>query len=218
MKHKTNPPPEFINPLEVFFVIDDCQYTKIGILDLFSQRPDIKISAYSDIESAVNDIVKWKTHHFFISSSNLASTISENKLLINLIKEKHVNSRFYFGINRHFMSEKLIQISRDFFIFKKRNMVNIITFALKSKAFVTVKDKLTLREVAILRMWMERNMSHYYIIRELGVSSKTLYAHKYNIIRKLGLRSDNELHYIHSIFRDTLISIKNTGTIGVIDY
>ncbi|PHM29382.1 LuxR C-terminal-related transcriptional regulator [Xenorhabdus budapestensis] len=190
-------------------IIDECHYTRLGIIESLKENTDILSTAAHSIQEAINILSIFSPDIILINLTyygHHSSYCEQMKLFISLVR----NTRIYIYIDKLYpWIENYIQLTNKDFILPKRNL-SLLLARLKELAshdiqryFANFNIKSSIfsqQENRIIYYWM-LEIDTYKIARILNISSSTVYSHKRHIIEKIGVTNKIELLFVYNIFK-----------------
>ncbi|PHM37515.1 response regulator transcription factor [Xenorhabdus innexi] len=190
-------------------IIDECYYTRLGIIEFLKENTDtLTIGAHS-IHDAITALKLFSPDIILINLTHYgyySSYCEHMKLFVSLAQ----NIRIYIYFDKPYpWTNNHIQLTNKYFIFPKRNL-GLLLQRLKEIAsydiqryfshFNAESSIFSPQENRIIYYWMQE-IGTYKIAKRLKISCSTVYSHKRHIIEKLKVTNKIELLFIYNIFK-----------------
>ncbi|MBD2816614.1 helix-turn-helix transcriptional regulator [Xenorhabdus sp. Flor] len=190
-------------------IIDECHYTRLGIIESLKENTDILSTEAHSILGAISimpifspDIVLINLTHY----GHYSSYCEQMKRFISLVRD----TRIYIYLDKPYpWIGNYIQLNNKDFILPKRNLCLLLA-RLKELAshdiqryfasFNIESSIFSQQENRIIYYWM-LEIDTYKIAKILNISSSTVYSHKRHIIEKIGVTNKIELLFVYNIFK-----------------
>ncbi|OTA17346.1 LuxR family transcriptional regulator [Xenorhabdus vietnamensis] len=190
-------------------VIDECHYTRLGIIESLKENTDILSLGTVSIHDAINILPIFSPEIILVNLTNYgyySKYCEQLKLLISSV----YGARIYIYIDKEYpYNDKPIQLTNKDFILSKEYLT-ILLERLKEMAshdiqryfsnFSVYSSIFSHQENRIIYYWM-LEMDTYKISKELKISKSTVYSHKRHIIEKTGVSNKIELLFIYNVFK-----------------
>ncbi|MEQ2027836.1 LuxR C-terminal-related transcriptional regulator [Xenorhabdus szentirmaii] len=190
-------------------VIEECHYTRLGILESLKENTDILSMGVISICDAINTLPTFHPDVVLVNSTQYGC-YSEYCIHLQSFISLVSKSRLYFYINKPYPLTKFpIQLTNKDFILSKKSLPTLIDHLKKIASpvdqhyfshFNTHSSIFSYQENRILYYWMLETNTHK-TAQILNISNSTVYSHKRHIIEKMGVSNQIELVFIYNIFK-----------------
>ncbi|MDX7986011.1 helix-turn-helix transcriptional regulator [Xenorhabdus sp. 12] len=190
-------------------IIDECHYTRLGIIEFLKVNTDILSTGAGSICDAINIVPTFSPDIILVNLTNYGYCCEYNnqmELFISLANQ----ARIYMYINKPYpLGENHIQLTNKDFILSKQYLTTLLGRLKKMASydiqhyfsnFNEYSSILSPQESKVIYYWMLEIENHK-IAKILKISNSTVYSHKRNIIEKMNISNKIELVFIYNIFK-----------------
>ncbi|PHM48356.1 response regulator transcription factor [Xenorhabdus miraniensis] len=190
-------------------VIEECHYTRLGIIEFLKEYTDIFLKEATSIQDAINILPVFSPDVILANLTNYGHYsyyCEQLELFISLVNE----ARIYTYIDKPYPFKKTpIQLTNNDFILSKKNLMMLLNRLKEMTSFDIQRyfsnfnihsSIFSHQENRVIYYWMLEINTHK-IAQILKVSNSTVYSHKRHIIEKTGVSNKIELLFIYNIFK-----------------
>ncbi|BET96611.1 LuxR C-terminal-related transcriptional regulator [Xenorhabdus taiwanensis] len=190
-------------------VIDECYYTRLGIIESLKENTNILCLGAVSIRDAIN-ILPAFSPDVILANLTRYGYYSEYCEQLELLISSVYGSRNYIYVDKTYLTKKTpIQLTNKDFILQKKD-ITILLERLNEMASYDIQcyfsnfnahsSIFSHQEDRIIYYWMSEMDTHK-IAKTLKISNSTVYSHKRHIIEKIWVSNKIELFFIYNIFK-----------------